>query len=161
MRYEIPPRFEGTAETQLEQLWRYLYRLVERLNVENPGGETSTAEGGFTAKAYTELREMIGSVAKDKVSHDKLRTELQDALRQAEESGDFDGNGINFVTTNADYSVTFGFTDGTFYTTPPLGQISVGDVFSTTRAGDPAELLGYGTWRLLSSSPAYMWERLS
>ena len=161
MRYEIPPKPEGAAEAQLDQLWRYLYRLAERLNVENTGGEASTVEGGFTAKAYTELRNMIGSVAKDKVSHDKLKAELEAALRQAEESGDFDGNGINYVTTNANHSVTFGFTDGTYYTTPPLGQILVGDVFSTAREGDPAELLGYGTWSLLSSSPAYMWERLS
>lgn len=161
MSYEIPPALNGTAEQQADQLWRYIYRLVERLNVEDTGGEISTVEGGFTAKAYTELRNMIGSVAKDKVSHDKLKEELEAALRQAEESGDFDGNGINSVTTNADYSVTFGFTDGTAYTTPPLGQVSVGDVFSTTRAGEPAELLGYGMWELITSSPVYMYKRIS
>ena len=33
-RYDFPPRLEGTAEEQLQQLWGYLFRLVERMNLE-------------------------------------------------------------------------------------------------------------------------------
>ena len=117
---------------------------------------------------YNELRDRIGTAAdsiktldKGKVSHKELTAELEKALREAEESGDFDGNGINYVGINADYSISFGFTDGTFYTTPVLNQISVGDVFSTTREGTPETLLGYGTWELITDSPIYMYKRIT
>ena len=171
MTFEIPPILAGTAEEQLESLWRYLYRLVEKLNVENAGEQVTTSDTGFTAKAYTELRDMIGNNAKtanklekDKVSHAELVTEPENALREAEQSGAFDGNGISSATMDEEYKLTLGFTDGSFFTTPSLRGApvyEVGDIFVTQREGDPAALLGYGTWEQISSSPALMWARIS
>ena len=171
MSYEIPPRFEGTPEAQLEQAWSFLFRLVERLNVDSPTEQTTVNDGGFTARAYRELRDMIGTnakalsrISKDKVSRSELWPELEELLRQAEESGDFDGNGIVSVSMDEEYRLTLGFTDGSFYTTPSLRGAPIyetGDVFVTTREGEAAVLLGYGTWSLLASSPAYMWQRVS
>lgn len=168
MNYEIPS-FSGTPEQQLEQVRSFLFRLVERMNI-TESGEYAKApvENTFSAQMYNELRDQIGKAAdniktldKAKVSHTELTIELENALREAEESGDFDGNGINYVGINADYSITFGFTDGTFYTTPVLNQISVGDVFTTTREGTPETLLGYGTWELITDSPIYMYKRIT
>ena len=120
MNYEMPPRFEGTQEAQLKQLWSYLFRLAERLNVDSPTEQTTVSDGGFSARAYAEQRDMIGTnakglkrISKDKVSHSELWPELEALLRQAEESGDFDGNG----TVNTDdaiyllYHVMFGGED--------------------------------------------------
>ena len=170
MTYETPPVLSDTPEAQLSSLWSYLYRLVEKLNVESPEAATAS-DSGFSAKAYSELRSMIGSNAKetgklreDKVSHTELQAELEEKLREAEESGDFDGNGIASATMDEEYRLTLGFTDGTYYTTPSLRGApvyEVGDVFVTTRAGEPETLLGYGTWQQIASSPAYMWERIS
>lgn len=168
MNYEIPS-FSGAPEQQIEQIRSYLFRLVERMNI-TESGEYAKApvENTFSAQMYKELRDRIGTAAeniktldKGKVSHKELTTELEKALRKAEESGDFDGNGINYVGINADYSISFGFTDGTFYTTPVLNQISVGDVFTTTREGTPETLLGYGTWELITDSPIYMYKRIT
>lgn len=41
MNLEYPPRPEGTAEEQLQRLWIWLYRQIERLNAErqNPEGQ--------------------------------------------------------------------------------------------------------------------------
>lgn len=171
MNYEIPPSFEGTPEEQLKQLWSYLFRLAERLNVDGPAEQTTVNDGGFTTRVYSELRDMIGTnakslnrISKDKVSHEELKPELEALLRQAEESGNFDGNGIAYVSMDEQYRLTLGFTDGSVYTTPTLRGAPIyetGDVFVTTREGEAAELLGYGTWSLLTSSPAYMWQRLS
>ena len=171
MSYEVPPVLTGQPEEQINSLWRYIYRLVEKLNVDAPETAQTAGDGGFNVKAYTQLREMIGSLSKamsklskDKVSHTELVNELNEALRRAEESGNFDGNGISSVAMDEQYRLTLSFTDGTFFSTPPLkgGLIyEIGDVFVTTREGEAAELLGYGTWSLLASSPAYMWQRLS
>lgn len=171
MSYEIPPRFEGTPEAQLEQAWSFLFRLVERLNVDSPTEQTTVNDGGFTARAYRELRDMIGTnakglsrISKEKVSHKELWPELEKLLRQAEESGDFDGNGIASASMDSQYRLTLEFTDGPPFTTPSLRGVpiyEIGDIFTTTREGEAAELLGYGTWSLLASSPAYMWKRVS
>lgn len=174
MSYEIPPVPSGSPEEQIEGLWRYLYRLIEKMNVESPeGGSTAAAgtTGGFSVAALRELREMIGGTAKkagslekDKVSHTELQTELEEKLREAEQSGDFDGNGIASASMDEEYRLTLGFTDGTHYTTPSLRGAPVyeiGDVYVTTRAGAPEDLLGYGEWEQVASSPAFMWERIS
>ena len=38
MFIDYPPRPEGSAREQLEQLWAWLYRLAERLNAEDQKG---------------------------------------------------------------------------------------------------------------------------
>lgn len=174
MSYEIPSVPTGSPEEQIEGLWRYLYRLIEKMNVESPEGGSTAAEGttgGFSVAALSELREMIGGTAKkagslekNKVSHAELQTELEKKLREAEESGDFDGNGIASASMDEEYRLRLDFTDGTSYTTPTLRGAPVyeiGDVYVTTRAGAPEELLGYGEWEQVASSPAFMWERIS
>ena len=145
-----------------------MFRLAERLNIQGGESTQSGSDSVITAKFYQELREMIGvntktadSLSRDKVSHSELVTELENALKRAEESGEFDGNGIDSVTMDDSYRLTLGFTDGTYFTTPSLSQVAVGDVYMTTRTGNPASLLGYGTWEQLASSPAYVWKRTS
>ena len=32
MRLELPPRPEGSCEEQTEQLWEYIFKLVEQIN---------------------------------------------------------------------------------------------------------------------------------
>jgi hypothetical protein len=170
VRFETPPSPQGNAEQQLREIRAYLFRLVERLNIQGSEEKTPAAENTFTPRVYTELREMIGTNAetakkldKDKVNHKELVGELENALRKAEQSGDFDGNGIDSVAMDEDYRLTLGFTDGTFYTTPPLKGVEyeVGDVFVTTREGDPSELLGYGEWTQLADEPVMMWKRIA
>ena len=174
MSYEIPPVPSGSPEEQIEGLWRYLFRLIEKMNVESPENGGTAAAGttdGFSVAALRELREMIGGTAKkagslekDKVSHTELQTELEKKLREAEESGAFDGNGIASASMDEEYRLRLEFTDGTYYTTPSLRGApvyEVGDVYVTTRAGAPEELLGYGEWEQIASSPAFMWERIS
>lgn len=176
-RVETPPSLHGEIGQQISQLNSYLFRLAEGLNVEldrMTGTENpSPAAGGavMSVREYRELRDMIGTSAKDltQMMDKKIPAEVTTQLRIAEQSGDFDGNGIASTSFNDDYSITFGYTDGTFFKTPPIKgdkgdrgenfQFEVGDVFLTTREGDAAELLGYGVWELLTDSPASMWKR--
>ena len=45
MSYELPPRFQGPAESQAQQIHSYLYRLVEALNLaDNVVNELSTKQ---------------------------------------------------------------------------------------------------------------------
>lgn len=176
-RVETPPALRGEAEQQLTQINSYLFRLSETLNVELD--RISGAEGsakaqtqsatGLGVREYRELRDMIGASGKElaRMMNEKIPIEVTTQLRIAEQSGDFDGNGISFVQFNNDHSITFGFTDGTFFSTPSLKgdkgdnfQFAVGDIFSTTRDGNAADLLGYGVWELAASSPVYMWQRI-
>ena len=45
--YDLPPRLEGAPEEQVRQLWVYLFRLVERMNLETEGA-TRKHSGGQT-----------------------------------------------------------------------------------------------------------------
>ena len=117
-KIETPPSPRGTVEQQISQMYNYLFRLASGLNVEldrmGTGSPDTPAADVMGAKDYNELRAMIGNVSKDTVK------ELEKALNKAAESGEFDGNGIAEVESNADSSLTFEFTDGTSFTTPAL-----------------------------------------
>lgn len=176
-RVETPPALRGEIEQQVSQLNSYLFRLSETLNVEldrisgaeNPSPASPTSV--LSVREYTELRDMIGTSSKEliRLMNTQIPEEVTTQLRAAEQSGDFDGNGISSVVFNDDYSITFGFTDGTFFKTPPIKgdkgetgenfKFEIGDVFTTLREGNAAELLGYGVWEQVSSSPVYMWKR--
>lgn len=171
---ETPPELRGTELQQLGQMRSYLFRLAESLgvafdNISGSQGATPASSGQvLSAKDFNNLRSMIVNSEKELTST-TIPNEVESQLRRCEESGDFDGNGIDSVVFNDDFSVTFGFTDGTFFKTPPLkgnkgdpGEnftFVVGDVFCTTRSGDAAELVGYGTWEKIATSPVIMWKR--
>lgn len=117
-KIETPPSPRGTVEQQISQMYNYLFRLASGLNVEldrmGTAPSDTPAADVMGAKDYNELRAMIGNVSKDTAK------ELEKALDKAAESGEFDGNGIAEVESNADFSLTFEFTDGTSFTTPAL-----------------------------------------
>lgn len=188
MRVETPPSLRGEPTQQLQQLYSYLFRFAERLNV-ILDSLSGTGTGGVTGAddlsvgRYKELREMMakGSLLQgeslgveskrleglinERVTQEQLTEAVEAALRVAEESGDFDGNGIASATmTNS--ILTILFTDGTKFVSPSLKgdtgaafQFAVGDVYCTTLSGDPASLLGYGTWEQVATSPVNMWKR--
>ena len=190
-RVETPPSLRGTAEQQLQQLYSYLFRFAERLNVilDSLSGTSVGSYSGaddLSVGRYKELREMmakgsllqgesLGAESKrlerlinERVTQEQLTEAVEAALRVAEESGAFDGNGIASASM-ANSILTLLFTDGTKFTSPslrgaqgPAGenfQFAVGDVYSTTLSGDPASLLGYGTWTQVATSPVNMWKR--
>lgn len=190
-RVETPPSLRGTAEQQLQQLYSYLFRFAERLNVILDSLSGTGTGGVFGADdlsvgRYKELREMMakGSLLQgeslgveskrlerlidERVTQEQLTEAVEAALRVAEESGDFDGNGIAEATM-VNSILTLLFTDGTKFTSPslqgatgPKGEnftFSIGDVFCTTRSGNPSSLLGYGTWEQVATSPVNMWKR--
>lgn len=117
-RVEIPPALRGEPQQQISQISSYLFRLAEGLNVAFDGMQSSGTPSSGTAimsmSQYTELRDMIGTVAKD------MTKGIENALKKAEESGEFDGNGIASVQFNEDATITFFFTDGTEFTTPVI-----------------------------------------
>lgn len=171
-KIETPPSPRGTVEQQISQIYNYLFRLASGLNVEldrmGTGSSDTPAADVMGAKDYNELRAMIGNVSKETVK------ELEKALEEASESGEFDGNGIAEVESNADSSLTFEFTDGTSFTTPSLKgekgedyiltqadkeeiaamipggggttEFPVGFMLITSVAENPSTYLGYGTW---------------
>lgn len=191
MRVETPPSLSGTPAQQLQQLYSYLFRFAERLNV-ILDSLSGTGTGGITSAddlsvgRYKELREMMakGSLLQgeslgleskrleglinERVTQEQLTEAVEAALRVAEESGDFDGNGIASATM-ANSILTLLFTDGTNFVSPSLKgdkgdtgaafQFAVGDVYCTTLSGDPSSLVGYGTWSQVATSPVNMWKR--
>ena len=127
-KVETPPALRGGMEEQIAQLSSYLFRLSEGLNVELDRVQSSenpsqpSPGNAMSMNEYRELRDMIGTSAKELVElmDEQIPKEVIQQLRAAEESGDFDGNGIASATFNDDYSLTLGFTDGTYFKTPSL-----------------------------------------
>ena len=69
------------------------------------------------------------------MDEEQLQQAVNDALRQAKESGDFDGkdgNGIESAVLNADYTLTITFTNGAKYTTPSIRGKDGEDAVSPT-----------------------------
>lgn len=75
MSYEIPPHFSGTPDAQIQQVYSYLYRLVESLNVAAEGINrvktvtekvSASSSGGPVpeAKDIEEVKALINSTAK-------------------------------------------------------------------------------------------------
>ncbi len=88
IQIETPPSLSGVAEAQLRQLYSYLYRLSENLNValnnlpENTAG-TSVTSGGLStaekkaAETYSQLKALIVNTAEITWSEmDQLETRL-------------------------------------------------------------------------------------
>lgn len=73
---ETPPQLTGSEETQLQQIYCYLFRLSENLNVALQEVDNTTAvqvsqQGSATGNTYNELRALIVNTA------DVVKKELQ------------------------------------------------------------------------------------
>lgn len=182
-RFDPPPNTQGDPIHQIKQLHSYLFCLAEKLNVEldalGKGGSTENGDS-LGAGRYKELREMLGKstmtqgenlgaeakrleeLIKLRVTLADLSAEVEAALQVAKDSGQFDGNGIASATM-ANSILTLNFTNGTKFTSPSLKgdnfSFAVGDVFVTSRSGNPSSLLGYGSWEQIETSPVNMWKR--
>ena len=120
---ETPPGLKGTNEQQLIQVYSYLFRLSESLNValnnlnkDNYSSASQIAsaqqtgtqgggvvDGGNLAQSYNELRALITNTADIVVSEmDKISTQLNEKYTAvSEEWGTFQENISSTITTTA------------------------------------------------------------
>lgn len=112
-KFESPPALRGSAETQLGQLYTYLYQLSELLNVSFDavnasagGGTNSLNTGGSTSKGTSEaesLKALVVNAAQVvRVSMNKLETRLMEEYSaQSAAFGDFMENIDTTITATA------------------------------------------------------------
>lgn len=116
-QFEAPPSLRGTAETQLGQLYTYLYQLSELLNVsfegvnQSAGGGTNSKNTGGSSTKGTgdigsevqDLKSLIVNTAQIvRVNMNKLETKLTEKYEaQSAAFGDFTENIETTITATA------------------------------------------------------------
>ena len=113
-RFDTPPSLRGSAETQLGQLYAYLYQLSELLNVSldsinnSAGGGTNSANtGGSTSKGNSSETESLKSLIVNtaqivRVNMNKLETRLNEKYEaQSAAFGEFTENIDTTITATA------------------------------------------------------------
>ena len=108
IKIETPPVLTGEAEAQLRQVYAYLFRLSEHLNLalgqleHNPASVSAAESGGAAAdgaaaKSYNELRALIvNTAAIVRKEMDTLETQLHGEYEAvSEEWGSFRENKPN------------------------------------------------------------------